>query len=93
MLGVPADSAVKECGAGGGVLTGEDFGVGQARVIVDGDVQVLPPGVAVSLDRVFQNALADHVETAKLLGVDMDELAGRCALVADDRVTLGAGQS
>ena len=52
----------------------------------------MPPGVAVSLDGVLQNALADHVETTELLGVDMDELAGRCALVADDRVTLGAVQ-
>lgn len=50
LLGVPTDGAVKESGAGRGVLASQDFGIGQPGVIVDGDVQVLPAGVASTPD-------------------------------------------
>jgi hypothetical protein len=37
-----ADGAGEEAGGGRCCLVGEDFGVGESAVIVDGDVEVLP---------------------------------------------------
>ena len=39
---VEGDRTAEEAGRGRGFLVGEDFGVGEAAVVVDGDVHVLP---------------------------------------------------
>jgi hypothetical protein len=45
---VVGDGATQESGSGGGFLVAEDLGIGEAAVIVDRDVDVLPAdGVAV----------------------------------------------
>jgi hypothetical protein len=45
VLAVEGERALKEAGAGGAVLGGEQLGIGQPRVVVDRDVQVLPAGL------------------------------------------------
>src|ERR671929_200054 len=72
-------------------------GVRQARAVVDGDVDVLPAGLAaalaggVGLGRVVA-ALAGHavpgavLDAPELLDVDVDQLAGMAALVAVGRL-------
>ncbi len=72
------------------LLVGQDFGVGEPGSIVDGDVEGLPAealaaAAAIALAApVAGDAVADAVDPAELLGVDVDQLAGLLPLVADD---------
>ena len=62
-------------------LAGKQLGEGQAGTVIDGDVQVLPTGAtahgaAIALTGpVTGDAVAHAVDAAKLLDVDVDELA------------------
>src|SRR6266566_3627346 len=84
-VAVPAEGAAEEGDAIGGALARQQLCVGQARVVIDREVQVLPAGVTVAREPVAMDALADRPETAELLDVDVNELARPLALVADDR--------
>ena len=72
------------------LLVGQDFGVGKPGGVVDGDVESFPaetlatrPTIALAF-AIAGDAVTDAVDPAKLLGIDMDQLAGPVALVADD---------
>ncbi len=56
--------------------------VGEAGVVVDGDVHVVPSGAPAALDAVAVDALADVPEASELLRVDVQQLAGAGTLVA-----------
>jgi hypothetical protein len=88
VLAVVADCPLEEGGAGGAVVGGEQLGVGEPRVVVDRDVQVLPADPARALNTVPEDPLADGPEAAEFLRVDVNELAGPLALIPDDRVSL-----
>lgn len=47
------------------------LGVGEAGVVVDCDVQVLPACLGAALDAVLEDPLADREEAAELLRVDV----------------------
>jgi hypothetical protein len=64
------------------LLVGQDLAVGEAGGIVDGDMQDLP---ADAVRRAGAIAVAHAVDAAGLLAVDVEQLAGRAALVADRR--------
>ena len=81
--GEPAGGAGHKAGAGFAGLTGQDFGVGEPRGIVDGDVQIFPAAAALAPAAVTGHAVAGAVDAAELLGVDVDDLARMFALVAD----------
>src|SRR5919198_1042597 len=68
-------------------LVGPDLGEGDARGIVDRDVDELPADTAaVALaGAIASDAVADPFEAAKLLDVDVEELAGFLAFVASYR--------
>ena len=83
--GEPTDGTVEEAGASLAALVGQDLGVGEARAVVDGDVQVLPAEASLAAGAIAGDAVADAVDAAELLGVDMDQLAGPGALVAHRR--------
>ena len=55
-----------------------------AGVIIDGDVNELPADAlaAAMAAATAGDAMADCIETPEFLDVEMDDLAGRCALVA-----------
>jgi hypothetical protein len=85
---VEGDGAAEEAGNRCRPFVGEHFGVGEAAVVVDGDVHVLPADrssdatVAVGDTRVgvladtTTHALAGAaLDPAQLLDVDVDELA------------------
>jgi hypothetical protein len=77
-------------------LIGQHGGEGQARGVVDGDVQVLPAGAALIAlaGAVAGDAVADAVDPAELLDVNVDQLARMLALVADDgRLGLEGGEA
>src|SRR5512135_707905 len=89
----------EEANGGCGFLVGEDFGVGEAAVVVDGDVDVLPAdalmafagfvgvgGVVVLLSAIAPALACSSLDPAELLDVEVDELARSGVLVADRRL-------
>jgi hypothetical protein len=74
---VPADGAAQEGDALDGAFAGQELGVGEARVVVDGQVQVLPAGPARAVAPVPVDRLPIVQKRAEALDVDMDELARR----------------
>ena len=89
---VEGDGAAQEAGSGGCLLVVEDLGVGEAAVVVDGDMNELPAGDAGAAPvdprlclrgAAAADAVADAADAAELLDVDVDQLAGPLALVAD----------
>lgn len=86
--GEPGERPLEEGNGPGLALVGQDLGIGQARGVIDGDVQVFPADAAVAVDRAGSaagDAVPDAGDPAELLGVDVHELAGTLALVAHDR--------
>ena len=69
-------------------LVGQDLREGDARGIVDADVDELPADAADAglAGAVAGDAVADALEAAELLDVDVDQLAGMLALVAAHRL-------
>jgi len=78
------EGAREEGSSGLFALVGQDFGVGQARMVVDADVGDLEAGAEAAFLMSAGNARADAVETAELLGVEMEQVTGRGVLVAND---------
>jgi hypothetical protein len=82
---VEGDCSLEEAGGGACPLVCEDFGVGEAAVVVDRDVDVLPaelalepPLVAAALaGAVSADPVPDPRDPAELFDVDVEELAGR----------------
>jgi hypothetical protein len=68
-------------------LVGQNLAEGDARGVVDADVDELPtdaPAVALT-GAIAGDAVADLVEAAQLLDVDMDQFARMLALIAHHR--------
>ena len=86
LLGVPAVGAAEEADTVGWAFAPEQFCVGEAGVVVDREVQVLPAGVAAAGEAISVDPLPDRPETAQLLDIDVHELAGPLALVAAHRL-------
>src|SRR5213078_4710234 len=83
VFGVPAGGAGEEGGAVLLALSWQQLGVGEAGVVVDRDVQVLPASARAAFDAVLEDPFADVVEAAEFLAVDVQQLARTIALVAD----------
>lgn len=66
------------------LLVGQDLGVGEARGVVDGDMQALPSDAALAAlsRRIPRHAMADAFYAAELLGVHVDPLPRQRLLVA-----------
>lgn len=67
-------------------LVGVDLRKGDAAVVIHGHEDVLPADVARTLGAVAGDAVADLVEAAELLDVDVQQFAGAVALVALHRL-------
>ena len=87
MTGKPVDSASRKGDGAFLALVGKQFRIGQPRGVIDSDMHVFPADAAlVALaGSIAGDAMADAVDAAELLDVDMDELAGCGALIADHR--------
>src|SRR5690606_18190384 len=70
------------------LLVGQDLREGDARGVVDADVDELPAAAAAAIVAgvMAGDAVADLVEAAELLDVEVDQLARLLALVAADRL-------
>src|SRR3954470_20039091 len=84
-LGVVAESGEQEGGSGKAFFIGQDLGKGDAGVVVDGDMDVLPADVAGIAFAVAMDAVADAADAAQFLDVEMEQIAGGLMLVANDR--------
>jgi hypothetical protein len=79
---IPRDGPSDEAGARGSPLLRQDLDVGQPRVIVDRDVDVLPAGARRALLAVAMHPVPGLVKAPQALDVEMDHVAGRRPLVA-----------
>ena len=77
--GEPGEGALEEGHGAVLALVGQDLGVGQPGGIVDADMQELPAAAALLAGPVAGDAVADAVDPAELLDVDVDQLAGPCS--------------
>ena len=81
-----AARALEEGGDGGGFFVGEQLAVGQAAVVVDHGVEVVPAHqVAVvpgGLGAIAGDGVAGATKARIALDVDMDEIAGAGPLIA-----------
>src|SRR5690606_24103338 len=75
---------------------GQDLAEGDARMIVDGDVDELPADAsAIGLaGAITGDAVTDPLKSSELLDIDMDHLAGTIAFVAadGDRQSVASGR-
>src|SRR5581483_11841275 len=94
--GVVGDRCLQEGDGAFLLLIGQDLAEGDARGVVDADMDELPTrppllaaplaaGVALA-GSIAGDAVTDLVEATELLDVDVDQLAGPLALVAHDRL-------
>jgi hypothetical protein len=87
VAGKPGARPLEEGNRAGLALVGEDLGSGQARGVIDRDVQVFPADAAVAVDHAGPaagDAVADAGDPAELLGVDVDQLVRRALLARWD---------
>src|SRR6516165_3579278 len=83
---IEAQLVEEKAQAGASFFIGQDFRVGDARMVVDGQMQIFPAdpaGVALA-GPVAGDPVTDPVELAQLFDVDMDDLARMLALIAAD---------
>src|SRR5262249_34689058 len=77
----PGKGALEEgCGALF-FLVRQDLGISEPGRIIDGDVDEVPTAMLVSRPALASDAVADPVETAQFLDIEMDEFAGPFPLV------------
>ena len=107
VAGVERQRAAQERDGGGGLLVGQDFGVGQAGGVVDRDVNERPSRLACAADAGGVGASAGArgcwrpvtrlpgaaADPPELLDVDVDQLAGPLAFIALARALGRAGRN
>jgi hypothetical protein len=99
VAGEEPQRSAQEPDRGGGLLVAQDLGVGQARVVVDGDVHELPAGGAQqasigltdagawsALATIGGDRVARNDDPTQLLDVDVHQLARPAALIAIGRL-------
>src|SRR4030095_11908832 len=79
---IPGDRTLEKRTAGGTALVRQDLDVGQPRVIVDRDVDVLPAGPRRAPLAIAMHPVPGLVGAAQPLDVEMNQVAGGGPLVA-----------
>jgi hypothetical protein len=79
---IPGDGALEKRTAGGAVLIRQDLDVREPRVIVDGDVDVLPARARRAPLAIAMHAVSRLVKSAQALDVEMQHVAGGGPLIA-----------
>jgi len=74
----------QESRGGDTLLVGEDGGVGQTGVIVNGDKDKVITGAANGIAAITGHAEAGPMNTGKLFNIDMEQIAGMRPFVTDD---------
>ena len=71
------------CGIG--LFVGQDLDIGKTREVVDSDVDKLPTRTWASGRSIAMDTVTDSFDSAQLLDIEVDEVAGMLALVSEDR--------
>jgi hypothetical protein len=82
----PGKRPVEEGDGARVALVAQDLDGGKPRGVVDGDVSELPASTAGAVPAIASDAVTDPLDPAELLDVEVEELAGRLALVAPRRL-------
>ena len=90
VTGVEAHRSLEEASGGDRRLVGQLLDVGDARMVVDRDVDPVPadrslPPAAVTGRTLRLGQAAAGADASELLGVEVQQLAGSGALITDDR--------
>ena len=87
MASEEAQRIEQEADARWALFIGQHFGISQAGMIIDREMEDLPTRavlIALAL-AVAGDAMADSIDAAELFGIDIDHVTRSLALVADDR--------
>jgi hypothetical protein len=84
-LSIPGECGLEESGGRGSLFVGQDVGEGDAGVIVDGDMHVLPADAFAVAFVIAVDAVARGMETSELFDVEMEQVSGRGVFVTDPR--------
>jgi len=79
----PLHRAADKARDGNAGFIGEDFGVGDARAVIDADVDVLPPDAARLAPAIAGDPMPDVLDPAQLFDVQMQHLPRPRPFVAD----------
>ena len=82
---VEGDGLVEGCQDTGDFFIGKETGKGQARMVIDGDMEGLGAGAWIAVGTIAGSANAGLEKAAKLFNIKMKELAWRGAFVAHNR--------
>jgi hypothetical protein len=82
---VEGDGLVERREDAGGLLVGLERGESNAGMIVDGDVEAFDAGTRITLGAITRGPDAGAGEAAQLLDVEVEEVAGSVAFIAEDR--------
>src|SRR6185369_12440899 len=78
----PGEGPTEKSGTGRGELVGQHLDVGDATVIIDGHVDILPSHTSRAPLPVAVDAMPHTSDHAERLDIHVDEIAGRWPLVA-----------
>jgi len=82
----PAQGTDQEAGDRLALFVRQDLDVGEPRGVVDRDVDEFPASPLALAAPIAGDAMADAAEADELLDVEVDELAGACAIVVPRRL-------
>jgi hypothetical protein len=83
--GVVGDGSMEKGSRGRGFLVRQDLREGDAGVVIDGDMDILPSGTMDAATTISGNATADGLEAADFLDVEVEQIAGKRVLVTNQR--------
>ena len=75
------ESTDQEASCGLFALVGQDLGIGEARGIIDTDVEELPSRASSALTVIAVDAVTNPLDASELLDVEVDKLPGMLALI------------
>ena len=78
----PRERPLQKCGAVRRIIGGEHFRIGEARRVVDGDMQIFPAGLARPPAAVAMDAMADAHDAAQALQIEVQQVADVGPLIA-----------
>lgn len=81
----PSHGTEKEAGGGNGLLVRQKLAAGQAAVVIDAHVQVLPARTPLTLGAVTGDAVTHAVYPSQLLDIKMNHVARAVVFVAHDQ--------
>ena len=81
--GIVIDGSLQKSGSGRGLLIGQNLREGDTRMVINGDVDILPSGAMNAALTMAGDSTADGLEATDFLDVEMEQIAGPRVLITD----------